>query len=116
MSQLNLTQILGSDNLSTLVDKVNYNFDQIILNGGGPQGLQGIIGPPGLPGVQGDVGDTGPTGSDGTYLYVDQVAPTVYPFGTGGEPLPRIRDVYMETNPTSISIYQLQVTGGTGTY
>lgn len=106
MSQLNLKKILSSDELSKLVDIVNYNFDQIVLNGGGPKGLQGIIGSPGLPGLQGDHGETGPTGIDGTYLYSAAVGPTSYPFGTGGESLPRSHDVYMEVEPNQIMVYE----------
>jgi hypothetical protein len=116
MSQLNLQQILSGDDLSVVVDKLNYNFNQILLNGGGPQGLQGIIGAPGLPGAQGNQGVTGPSGEEGTHIYVSGATPGIYPFGTGGEILPRIGDVYVETDPTFLNIYQLSVTGGTGSY
>ena len=80
MSQLNMQQILSGDNLSTVVEKLNYNFNQIVLNGGGPQGLKGIIGAPGLPGVQGLQGLTGPIGEEGTHLYADGASPGNYPF------------------------------------
>jgi len=116
MSQLNLKQILSGDNLSTVVDKLNYNFDQIILNGGGPQGLRGIIGAPGLPGAQGIQGKTGPTGPRGNYIFADGATPGDYPFGTGGETLPILGDLYIETDPTFLNIYELSPTGSTGTY
>jgi len=116
MSQLNLKKILSGDDLSIVVDKLNYNFNQIILNGGGPQGLQGIIGAPGLPGIQGIQGMTGLSGEEGTHIYVSGTIPGIYPFGTGGEILPRIGDVFVETDPTFLNIYQLAVTGGTGSY
>jgi len=116
MSQLNLKQILSGDDLSVVVDKLNYNFNQVLLNGGGPQGLRGIIGAPGLPGSQGVQGLTGPSGEEGTHIYVSGATPGIYPFGTGGEILPRIGDVYVETDPTFLNVYQLSVTGGTGSY
>jgi hypothetical protein len=113
MSQLNLKQILSGDNLSSVVDKLNYNFDQIILNGGGPQGLRGNLGSPGLPGAQGLRGFTGPTGEHGTYLFAEAgVGPTAY-FATGGLPPSRIGDVYMDTYPTHLDIYELGATGWT---
>jgi hypothetical protein len=111
MSQLNLQQILSGDNISELVDKLNYNFDQLVLNGGGPQGLRGIIGPPGLPGSQGDQGVTGPTGADGTYLYGSDLDPDAYTFGASGESLPRERDLFLEAQPTYINVWQLGATG-----
>ena len=116
MSQLNLKQVLSGDNLSTVVDKINFNFDQIVLNGGGPQGLRGILGAPGLPGAQGIEGETGPTGEHGTYIFADGASPGIYPFGTGGEALPRIGDIYIETDPTFLNIFELNTTGGTGSY
>jgi hypothetical protein len=100
MSQLNLKQILSGDDLSTVVEKLNYNFNQVVLNGGGPQGLRGIIGAPGLPGVQGIQGTTGPVGEDGTHIYANGASPGSYPFGTGGEVLPRTGDIFVETDPT----------------
>ena len=112
MSQLNLKQILSGDNLSSVVDKLNYNFDQIILNGGGPQGSRGNLGSPGLPGAQGLRGFTGPTGEHGTYLFAESggVGPTAH-FVAGGLPIPRIGDVYMDTYPTYLNIYELGATG-----
>ena len=105
MSQLNLKQILAGDTISTVVDKINYNFDQIVLNGGGPRGLRGLLGSPGLIGKQGTVGETGPTGEDGTYLYASGSTPGVYPFGTGGENLPRPDDVFLEGGTSFINIW-----------
>lgn len=116
MSQLNLKQILSGDNLSIVVDKLNYNFNQLLLNGGGPQGLKGIMGSPGLPGSQGLQGLTGPIGSTGTHLYADGASPGDYPFGTGGEIQPRTGDVFIETDPTYLKVWELAPTGATGNY
>jgi len=112
MSQLNLKQILSGDNLSSVVDKLNYNFDQIILNGGGPQGLRGNLGSPGLPGSQGLRGFTGPTGEHGTYLFAESASPpSSHIFGLNGGPIPRTGDVYMDAYPTHLDIYELGSTG-----
>jgi hypothetical protein len=65
MPKINILNILSGDNQSTVVDKINYNFDQILSAGGGPQGQQGLIGatgpigPQGVPGIQGAKGDEG---------------------------------------------------------
>lgn len=107
MSQLNLKQILSGDNLSTVVDKLNYNFDQIILNGGGPQGLRGILGGPGLPGPRGLIGNPGPQGEHGTYVFAGDVSPTVYQFDVE----PRVGDIFLETHPNSLTVYEYQVNG-----
>ena len=114
MSQLNLKQILSGDNLSTVVDKLNYNFDQIILNGGGPQGLRGILGSPGLPGPRGLIGVTGPEGEHGTYIFAGYPGPTGYPFvnpGLTGYPFPRDGDIFIETQPNALGIYELGASG-----
>lgn len=71
---INIKEIFQSDNLSISQDKINYNFDQILANGGGPQGLKGdkgnagalgTIGPKGDVGPKGDTGAKGTTGADG---------------------------------------------------
>lgn len=111
MSQLNLKQILSGDDLSTVMDKLNYNFDQIVLNGGGPQGLRGLIGAPGLPGLQGKVGTTGSTGPEGTHIYAYGASPSTYPFGTGGEILPRNGDIFLEANVNFLNLWELSPTG-----
>ena len=102
MAQLNLKKILSTDNISELVDIINHNFDQIVLNGGGPAGARGIIGSPGLPGLQGIQGVIGGTGEDGTKLFVSSVDPGAYAY----EVAPREYDVYMKVESTSIVVYE----------
>ena len=69
---INLKQILISDTDNIKLDKVNYNFDQLVANGGGPQGSQGTDGITGFQGVtgyqgfQGEIGDQGVQGAQGT--------------------------------------------------
>ena len=53
---LNLKQIFVADSDQIKLDKVNYNFDQLVANGGGPQGPQGIQGPTGMTGPIGFFG------------------------------------------------------------
>ena len=71
---INLKQILITDTDNIKLDKVNYNFDQLVSNGGGPQGPQGsvgetgpigITGAQGIQGTQGIQGDQGIKGLDG---------------------------------------------------
>lgn len=68
--------IIGaSGNFTSFINKINFNFDQVLINGGGPIGLQGNTGPQGIPGAIGKrgnlwfAGNTGPTQSyDGGVL------------------------------------------------
>ena len=54
---INIQEILHpSDSDSIKFSKINYNFDQILANGGGP------VGPKGQKGIQGVVGQTGQKG------------------------------------------------------
>ena len=62
---LTLQNILDSDSISTLVAKLNVNFQTLSQSNGGPQGVRGEQGIPGLPGKQGPIGPTGPIGPMG---------------------------------------------------
>ena len=75
---INLKEILISDVDNIKLDKVNYNFDQLVANGGGPQGYQGPNGALGYQGVtgyqgyQGEIGyqgDQGPQGNNGQGIW-----------------------------------------------
>lgn len=59
---LSIQEIFYSDNIRNLVDKVNKNFDNIVINGGGPRGVRGL---------QGIQGPSGPTGRRGENTYFD---------------------------------------------
>ena len=50
---ITIKELLASDTISQAADKVNFNFDQLLLNGGGPMGPQGPQGPPGPVGGRG---------------------------------------------------------------
>jgi len=62
---INLKQILQSDTSAERLDKINYNFDQLIANGGGPMGTPGLIGDTGASGLTGNQGIDGPQGYQG---------------------------------------------------
>ncbi len=61
-----IIDINAGDTMSTMVDKINYNFTLVSLKGGGPSGIQGIQGIRGELGVQ---GDQGPQGENGSSIY-----------------------------------------------
>ena len=66
---INIQEILHpSDSDSIKFSKINYNFDQLVVNGGGPagpKGQQGFQGIAGLTGQQGITGDKGTKGDSG---------------------------------------------------
>ena len=98
MPKINILNILSGDNQSTVVDKINYNFDQILSAGGGPQGQQGLIGstgpvgPQGVPGIQGAKGDSG----NKWFVSSGPVGPT--PSSVG--------DYWLDINTPDQAIYQ----------
>jgi len=65
---INIREILYPNDTDTIKwEKVNYNFDQILANGGkeGPRGTKGDTGAVGATGVKGDKGDQGDQGIKG---------------------------------------------------
>lgn len=69
---ISLKNITSADTISSMVDKINFNFDQILLNGGGIEGPKGERGYPGMQGVlgrQGERGETGDSGRRGTLWF-----------------------------------------------
>lgn len=62
---ISLKHINTSDSDNIKLDKVNYNFDQLVANGGGPSGPQGPIGQSGVQGTTGYQGFQGTTGDNG---------------------------------------------------
>jgi len=63
-----IKEIILSDSIEKFMEKVNFNFDQLMLAGGGPQGPQGNIGP---------IGPIGPIGDPGNKWYVGCTGTTV---------------------------------------
>lgn len=66
---ITIQELISSDTISQAVNKINFNFDQLLLNGGGPVGPLGLPGPTGPAGGRGLAGATwynDPAGSPGT--------------------------------------------------
>lgn len=63
---ISLKHINTSDSDTIKLDNVNYNFDQLVANGGGPRGPQGPIGQTGIQGTTGVQGFQGVEGNQGT--------------------------------------------------
>ena len=82
-TNFNIKEILSSDTDSQKVEKINYNFDQILANGGGEPGVAGATGPSGAVGATGPVGPVGPVGPQGpaglsTDYFYKKIGPQVH--------------------------------------
>jgi len=112
MPQINILNILQGDNQSTIVDKLNYNFDQILSAGGGPQGSQGLIGPTGPIGPQGPQGVQGAQGPSGTKWFVQETAPDLGGI-TGSNPwtFPTLGDYWLDPDSANQDVYVFGPTG-----
>ena len=62
---INIKEIFDGDSSAQQIDKINYNFDQILANGGGPAGATGAQGATGATGAKGATGAQGPQGLQG---------------------------------------------------
>jgi hypothetical protein len=81
-----IQELLASDTLSQAVDKINFNFDQLLLNGGGPVGPAGIQGPTGPVGGRGIRGATWYDGSaDPNTLIIAGIEEDDYFLQTNGQ-------------------------------
>lgn len=118
---LTLQQILDSDSISTLVAKLNANFQTLSGSNGGPQGIRGQQGIPGLPGRLGPTGVTGATGPTGNIVGIIPFAgvPSAGPTAIG--PSVPIVAAYGTIGPWPQSAWQwlmyyesAGVTGGSG--
>lgn len=112
MPQINILNILQGDNQSTIVDKVNYNFDQILSAGGGPQGQQGLIGPTGPIGPQGVQGVQGLQGPSGTKWFVQNTTPASGGI-SGNNPFlfPTFGDYWLDPDSADQDIWVFSATG-----
>jgi len=112
MAIINLKEILISDGDNIKLDKVNYNFDQLVVNGGGPQGFQGnpgttgyqgITGYQGNQGIDGDQGFQGDQGSSGQDIWKVNLsnstqADTILPIHIEGQEAPSVLIGYKTTD------------------
>ena len=73
---ITIQEIIASDTISQMVDKTNFNFDQLLLNGGGPAGP---IGPAGPTGPAGGRGPKGTTWYEDTSVSAPGASPNVVP-------------------------------------
>jgi len=99
--RLTLRYFTESDNWSAVVDKINFNFDQLKAYGGGDKGDPGKIGFRGLPGATGigKKGDIGPSGATIKFLQealTDGQAVT--------DPTLRLGDVVIDSNGSFFTV------------
>jgi hypothetical protein len=80
MPLTNLKIINYSDNQSDFIDKINYNFDDLVEAHGGSQGIVGPTGSDGPIGDRGLPGSSGSPGRRGNRWFIQPIAPS----GTGG--------------------------------
>ena len=76
MPDLKLFRIEKGDSQKNLVDKINRNFSNIIVFGGGPYGKAGGEGAQGDPGLTGPVGSFGSPGNRGSIWSVGPIEPS----------------------------------------
>jgi hypothetical protein len=75
MPNLNISNLNQGDSQEDIIRKVNNNFDSIVSNGGGPQGIRGKTGPQGPVGAAGPKGDPGQQGTRGTKWFIQSTEP-----------------------------------------
>jgi hypothetical protein len=97
-----IKELFPSDPISEAVEKINFNFDQLLLAGGGPPGPQGPAGPPGPIGPQGTRGDHWFTGATYGGLTADH---------DGSSPL-QVQDNFIDPNGDVWNYYDIM--GSTG--
>jgi len=76
MPDLKLLKIEDGDSQKNLVDKINSNFSNIIVFGGGPYGKLGKVGQQGNPGPAGPKGSYGDPGQRGTIWSIGPIPPS----------------------------------------
>jgi hypothetical protein len=114
MPRINLLRIQTGDNQTSIVEKVNYNFDQILSAGGGPQGTRGDIGPTGPIGPQGPIGLPGLVGADGTRWFVQGTTAPLNPntiLGNNPNTAPNLGDYWFDTDTNDQKILIFGTTG-----
>ena len=126
---INLKQVNLTDGDNIKLDKINYNFDQLVANGGGPQGPVGSKGDTGAQGVTGAQGFQGTPGDNTTAywkniqgvpgsLSADTILPVHNPVTTPATPsmdYPPVITVGFVSNDTQYNSAQ-PVSGGNVPY
>jgi len=92
---LSLKVLYLSDSVEEFYDKVQYNFDQILINGGGEKGSRGDTGPRGWIGATGSgrKGDKGDKGSRIHYVSSNLVDGSIV-----SNPLHKLEDTIIDLN------------------
>lgn len=109
MPTLTILSLNAGDTQQDIGNKINANFDSLVLNGGGPQGQQGDPGPQGAIGSAGPKGDPGAQGTRGNRWYVQSTEPT----GGPGDPI--LIDDYWVNTFLSNEIYEYGASGWVST-
>jgi len=104
-----IKDINPSNSLSEAFDKINQNFDQIVLAGGGPPGIQG---PTGIQGIQGSHGVRGSKWQTGTTTNGVTTNIDGSPLLTGDQILLDNGEVYTYDNVWGLT--SIDLTGPTG--
>jgi len=106
MPSLNILTLNQGDTQENIRNKINANFDSLVANGGGPQGLQGAQGKQGPVGPVGPKGDPGQQGVRGTKWFVQENAPT----GGTGDPI-LVGDYWLDSTSGDNLIYEFGPSG-----
>ena len=106
---ITIQDLIASDTISQAVDKINFNFDQLLLNGGGP------VGPSGPQGTPGPIGGRGERGSDWYDGTVNPNTIIVSPSLLPGDYYLQSDGQVWEYNGTTWFTTPVNLTGPTGT-
>lgn len=99
----NTKHIFKGDNESQIVEKINYNFNQILSSAVGPNGRSGPKGSIGFPGPAGKRGITGPTGFRATNFIKQDTTPAT----ADANPY----DYWIDSASSEYKIYSYGITG-----
>jgi hypothetical protein len=95
--RFNALDIKQGDSKNAIIDKINYNFSQIVAFSSAAKGRNGEIGPTGYVGSAGSIGATGATGNRGTIWTVSSSEPNS----------PQEYDVWVDQNEPFVGqVYQ----------
>jgi hypothetical protein len=104
MPTLTILSLNAGDTQQDIINKINANFDSLVLNGGGPQGQQGDQGEPGSIGSAGPKGDPGQQGTRGNRWFVQASQPL------GGTTNPILNgDYWVDTITNNVILLNLLV-------
>ena len=109
MPNLTIINLNPGDTQEDLINKINQNFDSIVANGGGPQGVDGRQGDQGPIGPEGPIGDTGVPGERGTRWFISDLAPVG---GTAFNSEILLGDYWVNTSLSSNKSVSIYATGG----